>query len=219
MISRSNEQWLQALTEPPGEAQSEALQELRDFLLRAVLIYLSRRRSELKGWSRENVRDLAEDLAQDALLDIRENLSGFRGESKFTTWAYRFVINRAASELRLRRYRNLSLDRLREEELAAFQGLPEDWDPGAKVEPEHLAEQRYYLNLLREIIEKELSERQRVALVAVLWEGRTMDEVAAALGISRNTLYKLLHDARKRVKARLQARHLSEGDILAAFES
>ena len=215
MKSRSNQDWVWALTEQPGEAQSEALQDLHDFLLRVVLVYLSQHRSELSSWSREDIRVLAEDLAQEALLEIRENLSRFKGESKFTTWAYRFVINRAASELRRRHYRNLSLDQLREEEPVIFQALLLEQ---GTIEPEQLAERRTYFNLLHEIIENELNERQRAAIVGVYVLGRPMDEMAAALDLTRNALYKLLHDARKRIKARLHAQHLTEGDILAAFE-
>ena len=215
MSTRSNAEWLQALQEQPGEALNEALQDLYDFLLRAVLVYLSQSRGELAGWSRDDIRGLAQDLAQDALLEIRQSLSTFKGESKFTTWAYRFVINRAASELRRQRYRNVSFDQLRDEEPAAFQALLLE---RGKVEPERLAERRAYLKLLREIIETELNERQRAALVGVHLHGYPMDEVAAALGLTRNALYKLLHDARKRIKARLQAQHLTESDILAAFQ-
>ncbi|HET7089403.1 MAG TPA: RNA polymerase sigma factor [Anaerolineae bacterium] len=215
MVNRSNEDWLRALSEQPGEAQAEALQDLRDFLVRAVLVYLSLHRTELVNWSREDVRGLAEDLAQDALIEIRASLDSFRGDSKFTTWAYRFVINRAASELRRRRYQNQSLDGLREQEPALFQAILSDQD---RVEPEQLADQRYYLDLLREIIETELSERQRTALIAIHWHGRSMDEVAEMMDLTRNALYKLLHDARKRIKASLQARHLSGGDILAPFQ-
>lgn len=215
MTSRSNEEWVRALTEQPGEMQSDALRDLHDFLLRAVLVYMSQRRNELAGWSRDDVRRLAEDLAQEALLSIRESLSSFKSESKFTTWAYRFVINQAASELRRRHYQNVSLDQLQEDEPALFQALlPEQ---GA-VEPEQMAERRHYLNLLRKIIEGELNERQRAAIVGVHLRGLPMDEVAAALGLNRNALYKLLHDARKRIKARLQAQHLTESDILAAFQ-
>ena len=216
MAHRSNEDWLRALSEKPGEAQAEALQDLRDFLLRAVLVYLSLHRSDLASWGRRAVRDLAEDLAQETLVEIRASLDSFRGESKFTTWAYRFVINRAASELRRQRYQNLSLDQIREEEPNnVFQAIIGDRE---KIEPEQLAEQHYYLDLLREIVETELSERQRVAMIGVHWQGRSMDEVAATLGLTRNALYKLLHDAHKSIRAGLLARDLSERDILAAFQ-
>ncbi|MBI3244607.1 MAG: sigma-70 family RNA polymerase sigma factor [Chloroflexi bacterium] len=215
MFPRSNQDWLWALNESPGEAQTEALDELHDFLLRAVLVYLSQNRHELAEWGRQAVRGLAEDLAQEALLEVRDNLHTFRGESKFTTWACRVVINRAASELRRRRYSDLSLDSLRENEPAVFQSLVADKE---RAEPEHLAERRNYLALLREIVETELGERQRLAVIAVHWQGRSMDEVAEALGLSRNALYKLLHDARKNIRDQLIARHLTPGDILAAFE-
>jgi RNA polymerase sigma-70 factor (ECF subfamily) len=216
MAERSNEQWIWALSERSSEAQGEALHDLHDFLLRAVLTYLAAQRSELNGWSQSDVRGLAEDLAQDALLEITRSLKSFRGEAKFTTWAYRFVINRAVSELRRQRYRNVSLDQLRDEQGSSlFQAVITDRD---KLEPEQLADQRYYLNLIRDIIESELNERQRIAFLAVYWQGRSMDEVAATLGLTRNALYKLLYDARQRLKARLLARHLSENDILSAFE-
>lgn len=215
MSSRSNAEWLRALTEEPGEAQSEALQDLFDFLLRATLVYLSLHRSELAAWSRPDIRGLAEDLAQEALVDIRDSVDSFRGDSKFTTWAYRFVINRAASELRRRHYRNVSLDWLREEEPTLFQAVLLEQEA---VEPERTAEQRHYLALLSDIIATELNERQQAAIRGVHVQGLPMDVVAEALGLTRNALYKLLHDARKRIKAGLQARHLTEGDILAAFE-
>ncbi len=216
MAGRSNEQWIGALSGRSGEVQREALQDLHDFLLRAVLTYLAAQRSELGGWSQSDVRGLAEDLAQDALLEITRSLESFRGESKFTTWAYRFVINRAVSELRRQRYRNVSLDQLREEQGGGlFQAVIADRE---KIEPELLADQRYYLNLLRDILATELNERQRIALLAVYAQGYTMDEVASTLGMSRNALYKLLHDARRRVKAHLAARDISERDILSTFE-
>ena len=85
-------------------------------------------------------------------------------------------------------------------------------------EPERMVERRSYLNLLRGIIEGELNERQRAAIIGVHVQGLPMDTVAAALGLTRNALNKLLHDTRKRIKAQLQAQHLTEGDILAAFE-
>ncbi len=219
MASRSNEEWLAALTEPSGQAQAEALEELRDYLLRAALVYLAHRRSDLSDWSRQSVRDLAQDLAQESLIDIRKNLDRFRGDSQFTTWAFRFVINRAASELRRQHYRDLSLDRLQEEAAALFESLLRGREPASGRDAEQLVVRRYYLGLLNEIISTELTERQRAAVVWVYLEGRSMDEVAAALKLNRNALYKLLHDARKRIKDRLLARHLSQGDILAAFEN
>jgi RNA polymerase sigma-70 factor (ECF subfamily) len=216
--SRSNQDWLRALSEQPSEAQSDALRDLHEFLVRAVLVYLLEHRGDLSGWSRADVRRLAEDLSQETLLEVRNSLASFRGESKFTTWACRIVINRAASELRRHRYRNVSLDALREEAAGVLKALLAEREAASQVDPEQLVERRRYLDLLRGIIEKDLNDRQRQAIIGVHWEGLSMDDMATKLGLTRNALYKLLHDARKRIKARLLAQHLTEGDILAAFE-
>ena len=218
MADRTNPEWLEALRAGSGKAFDDALNDLQDRLVRAIIIYLSRRRSRLRGWTRDRVRELAQDLTQETILEIRGALDTFRGEAKFTTWAYRFAINRAASELRRHHYRDLSLDQLREEEKGVFAKLLSDGAQFARDDVERLAEQRHYVELCQQIVQTELSERQRLALVAVIWEGRSMDEVAAALDINRNTLYKLLHDARKKFLAQLQERHLSKGDILGAFQ-
>lgn len=215
MITRTNAEWARALGDPPGEANREALQDLHNFLVRAGLVYLSQNRAELVTMGREAVRALVEDAGQEALLAIQADLPNFRGEAKFTTWACRFVINRLVSELRHHRYRDLSLDRLQEDNPAIFQSLLGDPTTG---EPEHLAEQQDYLALLQRIVFTDLSERQREAVVSIHWQGHPMEDVAERLGLDRNALYKLLHDARKRIKARLVAEHLTAGDILAAFE-
>lgn len=214
MTTRSSEEWLTALSGGDEQEYERALHDLRDYLLRAALVYLTQQREELTSWNTADIRDLAENFAQEALLDIQDNLDGFRGDSKFTTWCYRFVINRAASELRRRRYHDLSLDRLREEEPAAYQRM---FGTTAAASPELRAERRMLLRLLREIVAEKLSEKQRLAVVGVYLRGYPMDAVAAALGLSRNALYKLLHDARKRIKQELHARHYTQGDILAAF--
>lgn len=215
MNIRTNAEWASALSDPPGEANREALQDLHNFLVRAGLVYLAQNRAELTTMGREAVRALVEDAAQEALLAIQADLPNFRGEAKFTTWACRFVINGLVSELRRHRYRDLSLDRLQEDNPVIFQSLLGDQTAS---EPEHLAEQRDYLALLQRIVFTDLSDRQREAVISIHWQGHSMEEVAERLGLDRNALYKLLHDARKRLKARLLAEHLTAGDILAAFE-
>lgn len=214
MASRTNEEWLRALTQP-GLAHDEALEELRDYLLRAVLVYLRDHRSDLSNYAPADLYHLAEDLAQEALVAIQENLDTFRSESKFTTWAYRCVINLAVSELRLHRYRSFSLERLPDQETAALMAVIEDV---SNVDPERQTEQRDFMRILRRIIQTELTERQRRAIVGVHFQGQAMSEVAAQLNISVNVLYKLLYDARQKLKARLEAVHLSESDVLALFE-
>jgi RNA polymerase sigma-70 factor, ECF subfamily len=215
MRLRSNEEWLQVLRERHTVTKSEVLAELRDYLVRSVLVYLSLHRDELAERERQVIREFAEDVAQDALTNILDNLEAFRGESKFTTWAYRFAINQAASELRRQRYRDLSLDQLLEEASDALESLFAASDREAL---ERQIEQRAYLELLRDLIATQLTERQRAAIIGIYLQGYSMDEVADALDTNRNALYKLLYDARKRLRDALLAGHLTQNDILAAFD-
>lgn len=214
MSRRTNEQWLQSLKEP-GEQQIEATEELRDYLMRAILVYLHKHRGDLANWSSSNIRHFAEDMAQEALLAIRQKLDTFRGDSKFTTWAYRFAINITAGELRRSRYRDLSLESVQEQETLFLNDVFRDT---RNVGPGVAAERQAFIDLLSHIIREELTERQRLAILAVHFQGRSMQEVAEKMGINRNALYKLLHDARKRIKSQLQARYISSGDVLALFE-
>jgi RNA polymerase sigma-70 factor (ECF subfamily) len=215
MAKRTNEEWLRALRQP-GAGQTKALEELRDYLLRAVLVYLRDRRTDLTAYAPTDLRELAEDCAQEALLSIRSNLDNFRGDAKFTTWAYRFVINQAVDELRRRRYKNVSLESLAEQEVSAMIAVT---SPDAGLDPDLAAEREDFIIQLLDIIQNELNEQQRLAILAVHFQGRSMQEVAEQLETSPNTLYKILHDARKRIKAKLLARHLSGGDIQALFET
>lgn len=214
MGTRTNEAWLRDL-QGGGIAYTEAVSDLRDYLMRAALVYLSRRRDDIAHWTAENLRHFADDIAQDALLDIQDNLEKFRGEAKFTTWAYRFVINQAAGELRRSRYRDYSLEELEADETAFFSNLQAEHQD---ISPETRAQQREMVALLLNIIRNELTNRQREAMVLIHFQGQSMGTVAEKLDTSRNTLYKLLYDARQNLRAALDARHLSVGDILAPFE-
>ena len=211
MARRNNAEWLTTLQQP-GEAQATAYQDLREYLRRAVLVYLRDRRPELRHLPLGDLHEMAEDFSQNALLAIRQNLSGFRGDSKFTTWAYRFVINEAAMALRKRQYHNLSLDQILEDGTAVLQSLASTSDPAQAA-----ARQQFIWQLLA-IIEEDLSERQKTAVLGIHFQGMSMQEVAELLETSPNTIYKMLHDARKKIKARLSALHLGPGDIFALFD-
>jgi RNA polymerase sigma-70 factor (ECF subfamily) len=209
---RSNEQWLASLRDK--ETQAEALADLRDYLLRAVFLYLDRHREDLVHLDRRELEQLAQDFAQDALLQIQDSLDSFRGESKFTTWAYRFVINVAAGELRRHRWRTVSIEALvGEGEVPLFTFLSDQEAP----DPETDAVRQQILSLIGQIIREELTERQRYALVSVHFHGVPMAQVAQQLETTSNSVYKLVHDARKKLKASLQRHYYSEADILAIF--
>lgn len=210
---RNNAEWLHALRSQ-GATQEEALQDLRDYLLRAALVYLSRHRSDLAHFHREELQHLAEDWAQEALLAVMDKLHTFRGQSKFTTWTYRIVINLAASGLRRRRWRALSLDALPEEEELPLLSMIGDT---RAQDPERAAQQKEIWAIIQRIVDEELTDRQRTALTALLFHGMPMDEVAKRLGTNKNNVYKIMHDARKKLKKRLIEHDLSEEYILAIF--
>jgi RNA polymerase sigma-70 factor (ECF subfamily) len=209
---RSNAEWLADLGD--DEARAEALANLREYLLRAVFLYLDRHRTDLADLDRRELEHLAEDFAQEALLQVLDALDTFRGESKFTTWAYRFVINVAAGELRLHRWRTLSIEALASEQEISRSILLVDQEV---PDPETIAARNRILDLIREIIDEELTERQRLALVSVHFRGVPVADVAELLEITPNAVYKLVHDARRKLKQGLQQHHYSEADVIAIF--
>ena len=205
MVERSNEEWIAILSQP-GAQRDAALEDLRALLVRGLGYALA---------DRSNVREAdLEDFAQDAILKILAGLDTFRGESRFTTWAHKVAVHVAFTELRRRRWRDVSLDGLRESRDTDF--IPDNLaDPS--VGPEQQAMQRIVLSTLRRLIREELTDKQHQAMQAVL-RGMPLQEVAQRIGTNRNALYKLLHDARQRLQKRMLDEGLSPQDVLSAFE-
>src|SRR5215211_5138073 len=199
---RTNEQWLMELR---GANPDEALADLYELLVRGLRAALD----VAYGGVGANV----EDFAQEALIRITGNLDSFRGESRFTTWAQKIAMNVALTELKRRRWRDVSLQDLLARREAADRGPA---DP--QLNPEQLVLQNLVLGELRRMIDQELTDRQREAVVAVILEGMPISEVAKRMGTTQNALYKLLHDARRKLKRRLEAAGFSPQEVLAAFE-
>jgi RNA polymerase sigma-70 factor, ECF subfamily len=202
MKERTNEQWLMELG---GVNPDEALADLYDLLVRGLRAAL--------GGRAGGVDASVEDFAQEALIRITGNLDSFRGESRFTTWAQKIAMNVALTELKRRRWRDVSLQDLFARREAADRG-PAD----TQLTPEQLALQNTVLQELRRVVDEELTDRQREAVVAVLLEGMPISEVAKRMSTNQNALYKLLHDARKKLKKRMEAAGFSPQEVLAAFE-
>ena len=202
MRERTNEQWLAELRGPNPD---EALADLYELLVRGLRAAL--------GGRADGVDANIGDFAQEALIKIVSNLDSFRGESRFTTWAKKIAMNVALTELKRRRWRDVSLQDLLDRRTATGRGLA---DP--QLTPEQVAFQNMVLAKLRGIIDEELTDRQREAVVAVILEGMPIAEVARRMGTNQNALYKLLHDARKKLKLRMEAAGLSPQEVLAAFD-
>src|SRR5215212_5235930 len=105
--ARTNQEWLHDLT-AGGALEAEALADLRELLLRAALYFFSRNLGDFRGLNRDEILQRAEDSAQDALIAVMNHLQDFRGDSKFTTWAYKFAINTALMAARHERWKGVS---------------------------------------------------------------------------------------------------------------
>jgi len=210
MPTRTNEQWLSDLQQD-GDSREAALGDLRAVIMNGLPYALSRWVSP----SEPRFEFLVEEVAQETLLRILDRLHTFEGRSQFTTWAHKIAIRIALSELRRKRWRDSSLDELADnEEAPAPESLMEDFSAG----PETSVERADMLARVRRVIAEELTDRQREALLLLSVQGMPMDEAARKLKTNRNALYKLLHDARLRLKRRLSLEGLSAQEVLTAFE-
>jgi len=215
-ITRTNEEWLEDLR-ASGVTQEAAISDLRDVLLRTVLFFFSRNLGDFQKLSRAEVLQLAEDCAQDALIAVMSHLLDFRGDSKFTTWAYKFAVNVALMTARRERWRGRSLDG---SSSSSEEGAPFEWalqDNSTENMPDQSAVQGEILEIIRQVIQTDLTERQRQVLLMMVFHEVPMDEVVHRMGTNRNAIYKMLHDARRKLKAALQARGFEVSEVLALF--
>jgi len=185
-----SEAWLAALS-APGPAREAACSRLHDLLLRAARFEVKRRRASLPHLRGDDFDDLAVQSADDALVAILAKLDTFRGDSRFTTWAYKFALLEAAVKLRRRAWQG------REVPLE-----PETWNVFAtdNPSPERRAEESELLRELRVGIDEVLSPHQREVLVALALNEVPIDVLADRLNTTRGALYKTLHDARKKLR-------------------
>jgi RNA polymerase sigma-70 factor (ECF subfamily) len=199
-IERTNDQWLAALR---GSQRDRAIADLRTVLVHGLRAVLHGRTGSAEL--------LVEDCVQEALIKILDNLDSFRGESRFTTWAQKIAVRTAFAEMRRRRWHDVSL-----EEAIHAHGESKIMSADLLADPGRAATQRMIMAQFRRFIDEELTDKQRTAFLAALG-GMNLEEVARRIGTNRNALYKLLHDARKRLKQRMMAEKLSPQEVLSTF--
>ena len=210
MTTRTNEEWLQAL-HGDGEGRSKALEDLRLVIQRGLPYALSRWLSP----DQPQFGALVEEVTQETLLRVLDQLDSFEGRSQFTTWVHKIAVRIALTELRRKRWRDSSLDELTEnEDVPPPPGLLADTQAG----PEISAERLDMLSRVRRIIEEELTDRQRQALILLGVQDLPIEDAARKLKTNRNALYKLLHDARLRLRTRLAREEIAPHEVLALFE-
>ncbi len=181
-------------------SSDEAVARLHALLLGAARFEVRRRASSLPQVAQAELDELAHEAATDAAVSVLRRLDDFRGESQFTTWAYKFALLEAATKVRRRAWRDreVVLD-------------PDAWAQLAQLAPgpDASAEHSAFVRAVGDGIRDALTPRQRLVLVALTVDGVPIDVLAERLGSNRNALYKTLHDARSRLRA-----HLTElGDL------
>jgi RNA polymerase sigma-70 factor, ECF subfamily len=183
--------WVRALADT-GPEHEAAVERLHALLLRAARFEVGRRRPAVG--SRE-ADDLAVEAANDALVAIMKKLHTYRGESRFTTWAYKFAILEAAAKVRKRPWQG------REVPLEA-DGWAQVHDDG-RSSPSAQAETSELIHAVRDAIVEVLTPHQRAVLVAITLNDVPIDVLAERRGTTRGALYKTLHDARHKLRAEL----------------
>jgi RNA polymerase sigma-70 factor (ECF subfamily) len=194
--------WLASL-QTSGRGHDEAVGHLHELLLRAARFEVNRRRAMLPHLRGDDFDDLAMQSADDALVAVLSKLDSYRGDSKFTTWAYKFALLEAAVKLRRRAWQGRELPL-----------QPEAWSlfPTGGTSPEASAERSELFDALQKAIAEELTPHQREVLVATTLNGVPIDVLAERLNTTRGALYKTLHDARHKLRAFLAAQGMSIGE-------
>ncbi len=155
-------------------------------------------------------RDCVEDLVQEALLRVLRDLDRFRGESRLITWATAVTIRTGMELIRKEYWKTKTLEELNRDTRVE---LSDSWE-SRELAPDVHAGRKEALSVLSDAINERLTDRQRTALLAEL-TGMPMTKIGEELGITRNAVYKLTHDARKKLRSVLSESGLDE----SAFES
>jgi len=195
-LDPESQAWIERLT--PGSPDLEGgIEELHSLLLKGAKFEVNRRRATLPHLRGRDCDDLAEQSADDALIAVLRKLDDFRGESRFTTWASKFVLMEAANRIRS----------------CAWQGreIPTEQDrcsllTACESTAQQDLEMKELFAALKEAIADDLSPNQREVLVAIALNDVPVDVLAARRGTSRGAIYKTMHDARQKLRAGLELR-------------
>jgi len=190
---RDSAEWLRGLS-AEGPVREETVSRLRALLLRVARAVATQRRASVPDRGLEEVDDLCHQAASDAAMAILRKLPDFRGDSRFTTWACKFVMFEISTRLRRHAWRHRKiepneqvLDRLVDSALPALTRL----------------EQTETLHFLQRAIRDDLTDRQRLIFQAAVLDEVPIDVLAERLDSTRGAIYKILHDARARLRRAL----------------
>ena len=194
-MDADSRRWVDGLSSS-GAQRDQSLARLHELLVRIAGREVRRRAGSLQLVGPE-VDDLAHQAAADALLAITAKIGEFRGDSRFTTWAYKFVFFEVSTKIGRHFWRT-----------KAATVTDDHWERLADrlaPRPEDAAEANELLDAVRGAVATDLTDHQRRLFLAIVVQGVPMDALAAQSGTSRNTIYKGLFDARRKVRASLEA--------------
>jgi RNA polymerase sigma factor (sigma-70 family) len=196
-----SESWVQRLRFGAVERDA-AIGELRRLLVRS----LSRSLTHRYGGRLD-----VEDVAQQAVMKILDSLDTFRHQSRFTTWATSIGVRLGISQLRRRYYREISLDETSESREIRIAVADLSSQPSVDSE-----ERSRILELLQRLINETLSEKQRIVIQATL-KGLPIEEIAVRMNSNRNAIYKLVHDARVKLREGFESNGVTAEEIMASI--
>jgi RNA polymerase sigma-70 factor, ECF subfamily len=193
---RASRRWVEQL-DPDHPHREHAAAKLHDVLQGAATHELHRRRGHLRGLSGPELDDVAQQCADDAMMKILARIDDFEGLSRFTTWAYKFVIFEVSSKVARHAWQRHPPSA----EEPTWERLADTRTP----KPGDQAERREQLAVLVKAVEEDLTPRQREVFVAIALNDVAIDVLALQLGSNRNAIYKNLFDARRKLRASLAA--------------
>ncbi|GAA1567653.1 MULTISPECIES: RNA polymerase sigma factor [Kribbella] len=203
-VAGENQLWVRDLSSD-GDRWEAASRRLYDVLLRAARSEAGRRAARLRLGGPE-LDDIAHQAAADALLTICGKVGTFRGDCKFTTWAYKFVIFDVAAKVNRHFWQRGGV---------AFDD--EDWErlpARLGIEPEAHAESRDLMQAVHRAVNETLTAKQRMVFVALVLNGMPTDVLADQLGSTHNAIYKTMFDARRKLRTALvEAGYLPEQQV------
>ena len=190
MALEDSDAWLAAL-HGEGPVRDHAVRQLHELLLRAARFEVGRRRAALAHVRGEELDDIANQAADDALMAVLAKLPTYRGASRFTTWAYKFALLEAGVRLRRRAWQHREVVLEPDTWLALADRAESAHDQIERIEE---------LEALRSAIDGALTAHQRTVFVALALNEVPIDVLAERMATTRGALYKTLHDARKRLR-------------------